>query len=301
MFRRSLSRLVLPAFAAAQGPAVMLGRPMDRVLQIVLRSFIRHGTLRLTTARGTVLEFGDGTGEPVAVRFTTAAAERGGPARPGTCGRRSLHGRHAGDRARLDRRFPRARDVAGLRRQAAALGAACNGSLRYLWRRLAQFNPPTRARAQRRASLRSRRTALLAVPRRRPAIQLRLFRAPRAVARRRAARQEAPSRRQAAGQARRARARHRLAAGAGSGSISPRCAARRSPASRCREEQFALVARARRGERPRRPRRVPPAGLPRHRRSASTASSRSACSSMSASATTTPSSANAPSCSPTTA
>jgi cyclopropane-fatty-acyl-phospholipid synthase len=48
---------------------------MDRVLEGVLRSFIRHGTLRLTTAGGTVLEFGDGTGEPIAVRFTTRTAQ----------------------------------------------------------------------------------------------------------------------------------------------------------------------------------------------------------------------------------
>ena len=48
---------------------------MDRVLQAVLRSFMRYGTLRLTTSRGSVLEFGDGTGTPVAVRFTTRAAE----------------------------------------------------------------------------------------------------------------------------------------------------------------------------------------------------------------------------------
>src|SRR5688572_25468032 len=48
---------------------------MDRVLQVLLRSFIRRGTLRVTTARGTTLEFGDGTGVPVAVCFTTRAAE----------------------------------------------------------------------------------------------------------------------------------------------------------------------------------------------------------------------------------
>jgi cyclopropane-fatty-acyl-phospholipid synthase len=48
---------------------------MDRVLEVVLRSFIRHGTLRLTTAGGTVLKFGDGTGELIAVRFTTRTAQ----------------------------------------------------------------------------------------------------------------------------------------------------------------------------------------------------------------------------------
>src|SRR5437764_1916967 len=48
---------------------------MDRVLEVVLRSFIRRGTLRLTTAGGTILEFGDGTGELIAVRFTTRTAQ----------------------------------------------------------------------------------------------------------------------------------------------------------------------------------------------------------------------------------
>jgi cyclopropane-fatty-acyl-phospholipid synthase len=48
---------------------------MDRVLEVVLRSFFRHGTLRLTTAGGTVLQFGDGTGELIAVRFTTRTAQ----------------------------------------------------------------------------------------------------------------------------------------------------------------------------------------------------------------------------------
>jgi len=48
---------------------------MGRVLGTVLRSFMRRGTLRLTTSHGKILEFGDGTGTPVAVRFTTRAAE----------------------------------------------------------------------------------------------------------------------------------------------------------------------------------------------------------------------------------
>src|SRR5262245_29545404 len=51
-------------------------RPMDRLLQILLSQFVRRGNFQLTTARGTVLTFGDGPGEPVAVCFTTAAAER---------------------------------------------------------------------------------------------------------------------------------------------------------------------------------------------------------------------------------
>jgi len=48
---------------------------MDRLLRFLLQTFIRRGTFRLTTSCGTVLHFGDGTGKPVAVRFTTRAAE----------------------------------------------------------------------------------------------------------------------------------------------------------------------------------------------------------------------------------
>ncbi len=48
---------------------------MDRLLRILLSQFVRHGNFQLTTARGTVLHFGDGSGKPVAVRFTTTAAE----------------------------------------------------------------------------------------------------------------------------------------------------------------------------------------------------------------------------------
>jgi cyclopropane-fatty-acyl-phospholipid synthase len=50
---------------------------MDRLLQLLLSHFIRRGHLRLTTSRGTVLTFGDGTGKPVAIRFTTRATEWG--------------------------------------------------------------------------------------------------------------------------------------------------------------------------------------------------------------------------------
>ena len=48
---------------------------MDRLLQWGLGTFVRRGTFRLTTARGSVFTFGDGTGRPVAARFTSTAAE----------------------------------------------------------------------------------------------------------------------------------------------------------------------------------------------------------------------------------
>jgi cyclopropane-fatty-acyl-phospholipid synthase len=50
---------------------------MDRLLRLLLSKFVRRGNVRLTTARGTVMHFGDGTGTPVALRFTTRAAEWG--------------------------------------------------------------------------------------------------------------------------------------------------------------------------------------------------------------------------------
>jgi cyclopropane-fatty-acyl-phospholipid synthase len=50
---------------------------MDWLLKVALRNLIRAGNLRVTTARGTALTFGDGIGKPIAIRFRTAAAERG--------------------------------------------------------------------------------------------------------------------------------------------------------------------------------------------------------------------------------
>lgn len=48
---------------------------MDRLLQVLFKAFIRRGNFQLTTSRGTTFTFGDGTGTPVAVRFTSRAAE----------------------------------------------------------------------------------------------------------------------------------------------------------------------------------------------------------------------------------
>jgi cyclopropane-fatty-acyl-phospholipid synthase len=49
---------------------------MDRLLRSAFSSIIKHGQLRLTTASGATSVLGDGTGEPIAVRFTTRAAQR---------------------------------------------------------------------------------------------------------------------------------------------------------------------------------------------------------------------------------
>ena len=118
---------------------------MDRVLEVVLRSFMRHGTLRLTTARGTTLEFGDGTGTPVAVRFKTRAAEWAVLLDPelavGEC---YMEGTLVIERGSIADFLALAfsQDHSGKPPGWMRL----QWLLRYLWRRLAQFNPPTRAR-----------------------------------------------------------------------------------------------------------------------------------------------------------
>ena len=48
---------------------------MDWLLRIAIARLIGRGTLRLTTARGTLLTFGDGNGPTVSARFTSIWAE----------------------------------------------------------------------------------------------------------------------------------------------------------------------------------------------------------------------------------
>jgi cyclopropane-fatty-acyl-phospholipid synthase len=50
---------------------------MDWLLRIALRSIIKQGNLRVTTASGNTIEAGDGTGALVWVRFTSALAQLG--------------------------------------------------------------------------------------------------------------------------------------------------------------------------------------------------------------------------------
>jgi cyclopropane-fatty-acyl-phospholipid synthase len=49
---------------------------MDRLLRYFLKQFIRRGAMTFTTASGAKFSCGDGTGEPVSVRFLTIDAER---------------------------------------------------------------------------------------------------------------------------------------------------------------------------------------------------------------------------------
>ena len=118
---------------------------MDRVLEVILRSFIRSGTLRLTTANGKVLHFGDGTSDPVAVRFTSRAAQWGILLDPELkVGEAYMDGTLLMEQGSIA-------DFLALAMSQDKSGKPpgwmrTQWLLRYIWRRLAQFNPPNRSR-----------------------------------------------------------------------------------------------------------------------------------------------------------
>jgi cyclopropane-fatty-acyl-phospholipid synthase len=58
---------------ASQGRVEMA---LDWLLSIFLRRFVRHGSLTIISAAGKRLTFGDGSGAPVVIRFTSARAQR---------------------------------------------------------------------------------------------------------------------------------------------------------------------------------------------------------------------------------
>jgi cyclopropane-fatty-acyl-phospholipid synthase len=49
---------------------------VERLLAAFLRRYIRRGSLKVTTASGNTYTFGDGSGPPLAARFTAASAQR---------------------------------------------------------------------------------------------------------------------------------------------------------------------------------------------------------------------------------
>jgi cyclopropane-fatty-acyl-phospholipid synthase len=67
-------RLTAGMFAFAG--SLFLVVSMDRLLRYFLNQFIRRGAMTFTTASGAKFSCGDGTGEPVSVRFMTTDAER---------------------------------------------------------------------------------------------------------------------------------------------------------------------------------------------------------------------------------
>jgi len=116
---------------------------MDRLLQFLLKTFVQRGTFRVTTSRGTVLNFGDGTGQPVWVRFATRAAEWGILLDPELkFGESYMNGTFVVERGSI------ADALAIMLGQNSDVPhwARPQGLLRFLNRRLQQFNPRRRAR-----------------------------------------------------------------------------------------------------------------------------------------------------------
>ncbi len=118
---------------------------MDRLLRFLLKTFIRRGTFRLTTSRGTVITFGDGSGKPVAVRFTTRAAELGILLDPELrLGESYMDGSFVVEQGSIADVLA---VVLGQDRTGIPQWARPQWYLRFLYRRLQQFNP--RGRSQR--------------------------------------------------------------------------------------------------------------------------------------------------------
>lgn len=117
---------------------------MDRLLQFLLRMFVRRGTFRVTTSRGTVLTFGDGTGRPVSVRFASRAAEWGILLDPELkFGEAYMDGTFVVEQGSIA-------DVLAImlgQNTDVPHWARLQGLIRYLARRLSQFNPRLRSRS----------------------------------------------------------------------------------------------------------------------------------------------------------
>src|SRR5450830_1394543 len=116
---------------------------MDRLLQFLLKTFIRRGTFRVTTSRGTVFTFGDGTGQPVSVRFVSRSAEWGILLDPELkFGESYMNGTFVVEQGSIA-------DVLAIclgQKSEVPHWAIPQTWLRYLRRRLSQFNPRRRSR-----------------------------------------------------------------------------------------------------------------------------------------------------------
>jgi cyclopropane-fatty-acyl-phospholipid synthase len=117
---------------------------LDRLLSIFLGRFLRRGSLTVTTASDNSYTFGDGSGPPLAVRFTTAKAQRAVLLNPALrLGEAYMDGTFVVERGSI------ADVLAVLLRQeriAAPTWALPRQLTRYLFRRLQQFNPRSRSR-----------------------------------------------------------------------------------------------------------------------------------------------------------
>ena len=115
---------------------------MDWLLKKVICSLVRRGQLSVTCASGRTFTCGDGTGRPVAVRFTSTKAQRAVLVDPELkLGEAYMDGTFVIESGSLA-------DFLDLTLSAdyATRWSRTLAHLRYLWRRLEQFNPERRAR-----------------------------------------------------------------------------------------------------------------------------------------------------------
>jgi cyclopropane-fatty-acyl-phospholipid synthase len=118
---------------------------MDWLLRKILPVFIRHGNLRLTTAHGATIALGDGTGKPLAARFVTTGAQWRVLLDPELAlGETYMDGTFVLEQGSIADLLELAlsQDRSGKPPRFARI----QWLLRYLGRRLAQFNPRTRSR-----------------------------------------------------------------------------------------------------------------------------------------------------------
>ncbi|HEY4921895.1 MAG TPA: cyclopropane-fatty-acyl-phospholipid synthase family protein [Xanthobacteraceae bacterium] len=117
---------------------------MDWLLRVMIARLIRRGNLRLTTARGTTLTFGDGTAPPIAARFTSVAAQLGVLVEPELkLGEAYMNGTFVMERGSIAELLAL---VMGADRGHALRWWHPTEALRLVWRRLKQLNLRSRAR-----------------------------------------------------------------------------------------------------------------------------------------------------------
>jgi cyclopropane-fatty-acyl-phospholipid synthase len=117
---------------------------MDRLVRLMFARLIRAGNLRVTTAGGSTFTFGDGTGTPAAIHFTTRAAQRRVLLDPALkFGEAYMDGGVVVEAGSIA-------DVLAIllsqRRESPPGGARLRWLIRYLQRRIEQFNARERAR-----------------------------------------------------------------------------------------------------------------------------------------------------------
>src|SRR5256886_9872559 len=117
---------------------------MGRLLRAEFGSLIRAGNLRVTTAGGSTFTVGDGTGPRAAIRFTTRAAERGVLLDPALkFGKAYMDGGVIVEEGSIADVLA---IVLGQRRQGLPAWTRLPWLIRYLHRRIEQFNPRRGAR-----------------------------------------------------------------------------------------------------------------------------------------------------------